>query len=77
MNVRVFLLDVLGAPLDHHHRDLRRGGIVEINQRLAIHSLAQDRKVFANALNIQPSRGLGLIGISCSRVVAISCSGHI
>jgi len=70
----VFLLDVLGAALDDHHRDLRRSSIVEIDERLTIHGLAQNRKVLANALNIPAFARLGLDGINCSIVVAISSS---
>ena len=59
MNVRMFLLDVLRAALNYHHRDLRGRGIVEIDQRLAVDGLAQYGKVFAYTFNVPAVAGFG------------------
>src|SRR5205823_4362703 len=59
MNVRVFLLDVLRAAFNHHHGHLRGRGVVEIDQRLAVDSLAQHWKVFANTLDVPAVAGFG------------------
>src|SRR5881394_851772 len=52
MNVRVFLLKILRAAFNHNGWDLRRRGIVQIHERLAVNVLGQYGKVFANALDI-------------------------
>jgi hypothetical protein len=52
MDVRVFLFEIGAAAVDDDLRNLRRGGIVEIDERFAVDCLLQDRKVRANALDI-------------------------
>src|SRR5205085_11558216 len=52
MYVRVLFAQVLAPSLDDDARDLRRGGVVEVDERLAVHGLPQNRKIFAEALNV-------------------------
>src|SRR5437763_8405988 len=50
--VRVLLAQVLAPTLDDDARDLRRGGVVEVDERLAVDGLPQNGKVLAHALNV-------------------------
>ena len=54
MNIGMFVFEINAATIDYHLRHLRGSSIVEIDQRLAVHRLAQHRKVCADALDIQP-----------------------
>jgi hypothetical protein len=47
MDVGVVALVVIDQRLNHRARFLRRGGVVEIDQRLAVDFLVQDREVRA------------------------------
>ena len=49
MHVGVFCGVGLLQPIEHRLRLLRRGGVVEIDQRLAIDLHRQDRKILADA----------------------------
>ena len=48
MHVGVVVLVVVAQRLDHRARLLRRGRVVEIDQRLAVHLFVQDREVLAD-----------------------------
>ena len=52
MDIGVFVLIGMVHALDHRARLLRRGGIVEIDQRLAIGSFGQDREIRADACDV-------------------------
>ena len=52
MNVGVFEAIDMVHRLDHGARLLRRGGVVEIDERLAVDLAIKDREVGANALDI-------------------------
>ena len=54
MHVRVFTPVVRREPIDHRIRFLRRRGIVEIGERLAVDAGAQEGKVPPHGLHIQP-----------------------
>src|SRR3712207_1433500 len=57
--VGVLLAQVLRPALDDDARHLRRRRVVEVDERLAVHRLAQHGKVFAHALNV-PAHAVGL-----------------
>src|SRR5690606_22857640 len=52
MHVRVIALVVGAHGVDHRLRSLARGGVIQINERLPVHLLTQDREVAANARNV-------------------------
>ena len=52
MHIGVFVLVDMGDALDHLPRLLRRGGVVEIDEILAIGLFGEDRKVAADRLDI-------------------------
>ena len=52
MNVGIARLHGVHHGIDHRARLLRRGGIVEINERLAIDLLRQDRKLGPDRFDI-------------------------
>jgi hypothetical protein len=52
MHIGVFGGVGAGEPLQHRVRLLRRGGVVEIDERLAVHLHGEDGKILANALDI-------------------------
>ena len=54
MHVRVLTPVVHREPIDHRIRFLRRRGIVEIGERLAVDAGAKQRKVLSYGLHIQP-----------------------
>jgi len=56
MDVLVFLLEIDAAAIDDDLRDLRRGGVVEIDKWFAVDCLLQDGKVSANAFDVPCSR---------------------
>ncbi len=47
MDVGVVVLVIMHERVNHRARFLRRGGVVEINQRLAVDFLIQDRKILS------------------------------
>ena len=53
MHVRVLVRVVANQSIEHHLRLLRRRGVVEIDERLAVREGAQDRKVFADAAHVE------------------------
>jgi hypothetical protein len=60
MNVGMFVFEINAATVDYDLRDLRRCGVVEIDEGLTVHCLTQDGKVRPDSLNIPlgtPSRG--------------------
>ena len=52
MNIGVVRLVVPGDGIDHSTRLLRGRGIVQIDQRLAVHLLEQDRKIRPDLLRV-------------------------
>ena len=52
MHVRVFSGVGVAQPVEHRLGLLRRGGVVEINERLAINLHGEDRKIRADALDV-------------------------
>src|SRR5215204_720690 len=65
VDVRVLLAQVLRAPLDDDARHLRRRRVVEVDERLAVHGLAQHREVFADAFDIPPDVRLLVLHSVC------------
>ena len=67
IGLRRFLTQVVGTPVDvgilfriiamhcinHHLRLLARGGVVQVDQRFAMHLPLQDREVFTNIPDIE------------------------
>ena len=53
MDVGVVIAVAVADGVDHRLRFLHRGGIVQVHQRLAMHPLAQDRKIGADAGQIK------------------------
>ena len=58
MDVGVLLGVVAGQAIDHGLRLLRRRGVVEVHERLAVDPLPQDREVLTDRRHIQ--RGCAL-----------------
>ena len=56
MDIGIFVLIGVDHALDHRARLLRRGRIVEIDQRLAIGPLGQDREIRADPLDVEGGR---------------------
>ena len=56
MNIRVARLHEAGHRVDHALRLLRRSGVVEIDQRLAIDLAVQHRKIGAHAGDVKSAR---------------------
>ena len=52
MHVGIFVLVDMGQALDHRARLLRRSGVVEIDQRLAVGPLVQNGKIGADRLDV-------------------------
>ena len=57
MNVGMFVFEIDAAAIDYHLRHLRRRGVVEIDERLAVNGLAQHGKILANALDVKTCAG--------------------
>ena len=57
MHVGVFVRVVACDPVDHRLRLLRRGRVVEIDERLAMHRMMQDREVLADGLDVEFGAG--------------------
>ena len=47
MDIGVVVFVVMHQRVNHRARFLRRGGVVEINQRLAVDLLVEDRKILS------------------------------
>jgi hypothetical protein len=58
VDVRVLLAQILRAALDDDLRHLRRRGVVEVDERLAVHGLAEHGEVGAHALHVEAARAL-------------------
>jgi hypothetical protein len=52
MDVGIFAGIGMADGVDHHLRLLCRGAIVEIDQRLAVHLLRQDREIPADRFDV-------------------------
>ena len=57
MHIRVVVLVVLAQGVDHGARLLRCGGVIEINQRMSMDFLIENREVFPHCLPIDRSLG--------------------
>ncbi len=47
MHIRVFVLIIVPHNIEHARRLLRTGCAVEVNERMAVDALAQDRKILS------------------------------
>ena len=63
MDVGIVVFVIMHQRVNHRARFLRRGGVVEINQRLAVDLLVEDREILAQFC---PVNGFDLSGISFS-----------
>ena len=70
VDVGVVALVDRGLGLDHRARLLRRGGVVEVDERLAVDGLAQDREIPAHPLHVQGARRRGRGGVVGGRAHA-------
>src|SRR5688572_13074150 len=61
MDVGVVVLVVMNERIDDRARFLGSGRVVEINQRMAMHLLVQDRKVGSNFLEFRGSEWSALV----------------
>ena len=52
VDVGVFVANRRGHRVDHRLRLLRRGAVVEIDERTAVHLAREDREVAANQLDV-------------------------
>src|ERR1043166_3918876 len=59
--VRVLLAQVFRAALDDDARNLRRGRVVEVDERLAVHRLGENGEVFADALHVPAFRSVSFL----------------
>jgi hypothetical protein len=57
MNVRVVVLVVVSQRLDHGARLLGGSRIIEVNQRMAMDLLGEDREIFPHCLPIYRTLG--------------------
>ena len=55
MDVGVLVFVIISNDIEHRARLLRAGGIVEVNQRMTVHALPQNRKIFAERRPIHPT----------------------
>ena len=53
MNVGMLVFEISTAAVDYNLRDLRRCGVVQIDEALAVYHLTKNRKVFPDALNVE------------------------
>src|SRR5689334_16301150 len=53
MHVGVVVRIVIDKRIDNGLRFLAGGGVIEINQRLAVNFLAENRKIFTNSVDIE------------------------
>ncbi len=53
MDIGVGSFVIPGDGVDHRARLLRGGGVIEIDERLAVNLLLEDRKIGADALDVE------------------------
>src|ERR1700733_4204107 len=71
MDIGVGSLVVANDCVNHCARFLGRGGVVQINQRLSVNLLLQDREIGANSLDVKAGSGWGRVLLG----VELSCGG--
>src|ERR1051326_4211313 len=60
VDVGIVVTIVIFNRIDHRQRLLRGSGVIQVNQRFAVHFLVQYRKLPAYLLNVKPTRRLDL-----------------
>ena len=63
MHIGVVVFIIMANRIEHRARLLRRSRIIEVNQRVTMHWLAQNRKIFATGLPIE----IGIHALICLR----------
>ncbi len=58
MNVGAIHFMKFANGFDHRVRLLRRGGVVQIHQRLAVYGLLQDREILPDAFDVEAGRDI-------------------
>src|SRR5207237_8778486 len=66
MDIGVFVFVIVSNAVQHRARFLRGGCAVEINQRMTVHALLENRKIFAERGPIHPTGGHLVHEIICS-----------
>src|SRR5437588_4286163 len=66
MHIGVFVLVIISNNVEHSARLLGAGGVVEVDQRMAVHALPQNRKILSERRPIELSAGRLVHGIICS-----------
>jgi len=66
MDIGVFVFVIVPNDVQHRARFLRAGCAVEINQRMTVHALPENRKIFAERGPIHPTSGHLVHEIICS-----------
>ena len=57
MHIGVVVLVIMAERIDHRARLLRRRRVIEIDQRMPVHLLVEDREILANRLPIDGIAG--------------------
>jgi hypothetical protein len=77
MNIRVLMLIKIPKRLDHGARLLRSCSAIELNQRMPVRLLAQDREILTDGLPIDRNGGNPVHTIICSHAPPrASAFGH-
>src|SRR5207247_269898 len=66
MDIGIFVFVIISADIEHTSRLLRTGGVVEVNQRMTVHALTQDREILAKRGPIDPPSGYFVHELLCS-----------
>ena len=75
MHIRIFMLVGVREPINHLLRLLRRGRVIQIDERLAVRPLGEDREIRADRLDvIGVERGLDDIVHAFASALRISAS---
>jgi len=67
MHIGIFVFVIMPDDIEDRPRFLRGGGVVEINQRMTVHSLPENRKILAKRGPIHATGGCLVHEIICSK----------
>src|SRR5438128_2971483 len=76
MHIGVFVFVITSDDIEDCDWLLRAGGVVEVNQRMAVDALPQNRKILAERRPIHPTNGLLVHQIICSKPLLAPLYSH-
>jgi hypothetical protein len=76
MHVGVVMLVVVPERFDHGPRLLRGGGVIEINQRMSMHLLLQDREVRSDPIPVCDTPFMHEPMCASRRLAPSDCAPH-